>query len=303
MNEPHQRTKPKLGALNKYQTNPDQRRDTEKKVILTGIENATTLEPNNADDEMATYLQTPTTLCNYQVKLLQSMAKGYGINSPNCIDRDFRRTWNIGSWHINNKLSISFNIRQPNIAGCWVNLKKVNVSEIEKIAEEYHKTNLSNSVCTVSRYGLNCQIKGRWTLNLLDHLLRYGLVTEENISISSLNISQSSLFCWVVLSTGSRYLCLLSRQSVDIICKYKPVWCKDITETSSAGSVSLKLENSVLVNDATQLSITETGGLKYQGRAENIEKLPEALRISIHKMMESLHVRSFLQSLQYKLVP
>jgi hypothetical protein len=96
---------------------------TKKQVVYTGIENAVELVCKHNEDEYSTYLQTPTDLCNTQVEILEKITAGCSITDPNAIDRSFRKTWNIGAWHIGNKISISINIKQPNISGCWSVIK------------------------------------------------------------------------------------------------------------------------------------------------------------------------------------
>lgn len=304
MSEPHQRIR--SGKLRKssrrVSDSAEYRKVLEKRTVYTGIENATELVPKDVEEEYATYLQTPTDLCNSQIKILEQVALGYGITDTNAIDPCLRRTWNIGTWHIGSKASISINLRQPNIANYWVNIRKVDIATVESIARIYTSTNLARSTCSVVGSGTDSQVKGRWTPNVVDTLLERRLITEDDVEIIGLNICQSTLFCWMILSTGSRYLCLLTKESVDILVRYLPDWCVDITETSSGGSVALKLRNPPIVNDASHLSVSDSGGLQYQGRSENIRKLAEALSMSIHSTVSSVHFRLFLDSFEYKQV-
>lgn len=304
MSEPHQRTK--SGKLRKGRgqgyTSESTKGTYEKQVVYTGIENAVELVCKHNEDEYSTYLQTPTDLCNTQVEILEKITAGCSITDPNAIDRSFRKTWNIGAWHIGNKISISINIKQPNISGCWSVIKRLDPKSIQPIADKYTSENLEKSTCTITPSTNNTQVKGRWTPNIIDDLIYNRLVSKEDIEIVGLNIGQTSLFCWMVLNTESKYLCLFTRDAINITVRYLPEWCMDINETSSGGSTTLKIKSPQIQNDASQLSISNSGGLQYQGRPENIPKLFEALSIAIHSIIESIHLRLFLDSLEYKIV-
>lgn len=302
MEEPHQRVQSgKLRrSLKQRNDQAEVKKVYEKRIVYTGIENATSLPVLDSEDEYATYLQTPTTLCDFQVELIEKIAIQYGISSIDRVDRCWRRTWNIGAWHIGNKLSISINLKQPNISNCWANIADVDVNEVQQLATKYLSEKLSKSTCKVTVGTKKVQIQGRWTLNITDDLLARNLTTKEHIEISSINIGQTRLFCWIVTSTNSKYICFLTKDSIDIIVRYIPEWCMDMSETNSGGSTTLKLRNPPIVNDSTQLSISELGWLQYQGRPENIGKLSEALSIALRSTMTSIHLKLFLESLEYK---
>lgn len=301
MEEPHQRVqsgKLRRSSKQKYSDN-NVKKVYEKRIVYTGIENATKLLSSNAEDEYATYLQTPTILCNSQLELIKSIALNYGIDE---IDKDWRRTWNIGAWHIDNKLSISVNLKQPNISNCWVNIRNIDIGRVQKLAIKYSSEKLSKSTCKVIPGNKKVQIQGRWALNIVDDLLAENLIVKENIEVSSINIGQTRLFYWIVTNTGSRYICFLTKDSIDIIVRYIPEWCMDISEANSGGSTTLKLRDPPIVNDSTQLSISELGWLQYQGRSENIGKLSKALSIAIRSTISSIHLKLFLESLEYKIL-
>lgn len=304
MSEPHQRVKSgKLRKANNYNIDSiQQNKQYEKRIVYTGIENATQLSVNEPEDEYSTYLQTPTDLCSIQMNILRRVASGYGISYLDSIDSSFRRTWNIGAWHIGSKLSISVNLRQPNITSCWANVQKTNMNKIEQLAQYYRSQNLTKSKCIITGSEVKGQIKGRWTPYIIEKLLQDNLIQKDNVQIIGLVLGQTSLFCWIVLNTKSRYLCLLTKESIDTIVKHIPDWCKDINEATSGGSIALKINNPSIENDATQLTITETGGLQYQGRPENMDKLSEALQIAISNTINSKYLNLFLDSLEYKYI-
>ena len=304
MSEPHQRTRSgKLRKANSLLSDTGTTKSSfEKRIVYTGIDNAVELIPKDDEDEYSTYLQTPTDLCDTQVQILEKIAIGYSITDPSAINRSFRRTWNIGAWHIGNKISISINIKQPNIAGCWANIGRVDIKSVQNIAKKYISENLEKSRCNITESANSIQIQSRWTPNIIDDLLFNRLTTKEDIEIIGLNICQVSLFCWLVLSTESKYLCFFTKETVNILIRYLPEWCMDITETSSGGSTALKIVSPDIYNDATQLSISDSGGLQYQGRPENISNLSRALSIAIHSTMKSIHLKLFLDSLEYKIV-
>ena len=301
MSEPHQRSR--SGKLRKsVKGQGESKKEFAHRIVYKGIENATELDTLDADDHYSTTLQTPTVLCNSQVKILQQIALGYGITSEDAIDRCFRRVWNIGSWNIKDYIAISINVKQPNIAGCWANIHRVNVPTVEKLVENYKSINLPKSTCSISGSGINSQVKGRWTLNVVSDIIAQGLAQENDIEIASLNISQSSIFCWIILNTESKYLCYLTRQSLEIMSKYVPEWCLDVLEPNAAGALTLKLRHPPIINDSTQVSISVSGAIQYQGRAENIKQLHKAVSICITSVIESLHMKLFIESLEYKTV-
>lgn len=304
MEEPHQRVQSGKLRKSSKQKNDDSstKKIYEKRIVYIGIENATKLLPLDLEDEYATYLQTPTILSNSQVELIGRIALNYGISSTDEIDRDWRRTWNIGAWHIGNKLSISINLKQPNISNCWINISNVDIDRVQQLATKYSSERLSKSTCKVVVGNKKVQIQGRWALNIADDLLLENLITRENIEISSINIGQTRLFCWIVANTGSKYICFLTKDSIDIIIRYIPEWCMDMSEANSGGSTTLKLRSPPIVNDSTQLSISELGWLQYQGRSENIGRLSKALSMALQSTITSIHLKLFLESLEYKIL-
>lgn len=304
MEEPHQRVQSgKLRKSFKQKNNQNSIKKTyEKRIVHTGIENATNLPLLDSDDEYATYLQTPTVLCNFQVELIGKIALQYGISSIDEVDRCWRRTWNIGAWHIGDKLSISINVKQPNMSNCWVNVANVDIDRVQQLAKKYSSEKLSKSTCKVTAGNKKIQIQGRWAPNIVDDLLIQNLITKEDVEVSSINIGQTRLFCWLILSTTSKYMCFLTKDSIDIIVRYIPQWCMDISEANSGGSTTLKLRNPPIVNDSTQLSISELGWLQYQGRSENIGQLSKALSTALHATITSIHLKLFLESLEYKIL-
>lgn len=301
MSEPHQRVQ--SGKLRRpsrqNRTESSNDRVYQQQDIATGIENATYLESNEWDDDILVYYQTPTSLTDLHISILSKIALGCGIKDTSNIDRDWRRTWNIGSWNVGNKVSISINLMQPNIANCWAVVSGVSKERIQDIASEYTNTNLPNSTCKIS--GINSiSIQGRWTLSLLDRLLKESLITENQYTITGINITQCKLFCWVVLNTGSEYLCTLTEDSVQILTRYLPDWCSDICEPNAANNVTLRIRSPTNPNDASQLAITVLGNLQYTGKLDNIDKLYKALSIAIDNTINSKHIKLFLESLHYK---
>jgi hypothetical protein len=120
--------------------------------------------------------------------------------------------------------------------------KRLDPKSIQPIADKYTSENLEKSTCTITPSTNNIQVKGRWTPNIIDDLIYNRLVSKEDIEIVGLNIGQTSLFCWMVLNTESKYLCLFTRDAINITVRYLPEWCMDINETSSGGSTTLKIK-------------------------------------------------------------
>lgn len=303
MSEPHQRVQ--SGKLRRPSRQNKSKcfngRICQQQEILNGIENAISLEHNEWDEDILVYQQTPTSLTNLHVSILSKIALGYGIENISNIDRNWRRTWNIGSWSIGNKVCISINVMQPNIANCWAVVNGVSREKVEAMASEYTSINLANSACKIS--GINSiSIQGRWTLTLLDRLISENLITEDQYKITGINITQCKLFCWVILNTNSEYFCTLSEDSIEILTKYLPDWCSDICEPNAANNITLRIRNPINPNDASQLAITTTGNLQYTGKLDNIDKLSKALSIAIESTIKSKHIKLFLESLQYKKV-
>jgi hypothetical protein len=217
------------------------------------------------------------------------------------MDSSWRRVWNIGTWSIGKKVSLSINMMQPNIANCWVNISNGDEATIRQLANEYNSYNLERSICKVQGGGNSVQIQGRWSLVIADRLINEGLITKDDITIATLNVTQSRLFCWLIVDTGSEYICSFTRESANIMSRYLPDWCSDIEETSAGGNISIRMRNPKVRNDASQLQISSAGYLQYNGRRESLGKLYESVYISIHRIVESIHLKSFLDSLEYKI--
>lgn len=304
MTEPHQRIQ--SGKLRKSgrisDANVDSKEPKVENAVYVGIESATAIDLQDYDDEVLVYRQTPTDLCNYQVEILKKIAKGYGLIEDNAIDRTWRRTWNIGSWSINRSMCLSINILQPNIAGCWANISHTSVDTVSSIADSFSSYNLPRSTCTVTGSDNKVQIKGRWTPYVVDKLLRDDIIVADQIFISNLNITQSKIFCWLVVGNNYKYMCRLTKDSLQILSRYIPEWAVDIDEVSAGGSLSLKINSSGSDNDATQLTINSAGSVQYQGTARYLEELPKALRMSLRNTVLSPHLKLFLDSLEYKIV-
>lgn len=304
MPEPHQRVQ--SGKLRKSGRSASVDIDTKitklSTVVNTGIENSTPVEAIDYDDELSIYKQTPTDLCDYQIGILQKIATGFGVDTYDSIDKSWRCTWNIGAWQIGDTVSISINIMQPNIAGCWANISNTSILLVKNIAQTYIDHNLPRSKCTVDGRDTKVQLKGRWTPHVIDTLLKNKEIVHTQVSISNLNITQSKIFCWVLIGKESTYMCRLTKESLHIIVKYIPDWAIDIDEVNAGGSISLKIKSTDSDNDATQLTINDSGSIQYQGTSKYLVELPSALAIAIKSMMVSVHVRSFLNSLEYKLI-
>lgn len=314
MNEPHQRTQSgKLRKANIYSENARRAQHKQQhKHILVGVENADNLEDVDPDDEVQLFYQSPTTLTDTQVNILRDVANGLGIKDEKCIDREWRRTWNVGAWCIDKTISISANILQPNVAGMWANIQGVDVKTVQDISSKYMSYNLEKSAATVTTSNRLVGIKGRWTPYIVDSLYSAGLITPEDVEITYVNITQSRLFFWFIINDGNEYLCTPSSDTVELISNHIPDWAFDIMETNAGGGLSIKLEGSRQIQDAgkrrgsmksnsTQLSINSVGWLQMVGSERNVRSLYEALSIAIHSLMHSLHLAAFMESLEYKI--
>lgn len=314
MNEPHQRTQSgKLRRANIYSDNTRRAQHKQQhKHILIGVENADTIEDVDPDDEVQLFHQTPTTLTDTQIKILKSVAEGLGIKDEKCIDKKWRRTWNIGAWCVDKTISISANVIQPNIAGMWANIEGIDVKTVQDISDKYMSYNLEKSAATVTSSSRVVGIKGRWTPYIIDSLYSAELIKPEEIEITYVNITQSRLFFWVIVGDGNEYLCTPSSDTVELISNYIPEWAFDIMETNAGGGLSIKLQGSRQVQDArgrrgsiksnsTQLSLNSLGWLQMVGSERNTKSLYEALAIAIRSLMKSLHLAAFMESLEYKI--
>lgn len=302
MEEPHQRTRSgKLVKASKKNIDYGTRKKfQERKIVSVGIQGATSIDQQDDDDEYATYVQTPSTLTTMHVELLSRMTKGYGITSNTSIDINWRKTWNIGSWNVGNKIWVTVGMKQPNISSSWATIKHSDIKKVDEVANTFRSENLDKSTCSTKGTDSMMQLQGRWTLHLIAECLAKGIVNPSNIEITSLNISGSRIFFWVVFQDSCPYLCFITNSSIDIIIKYLPDWVGDIKEPTSAGSLKIILKNPPIVNDSSSLSINTDGWLSFNGRPENLEKLCQALSITLHDIMKSVHLKQFLNSLVYK---
>lgn len=302
MSEPHQRQqsgklrksarRSVLAVHKEYKQQP--------KDPKPGVLNAKLLSSSNADEEEDIYLQTPCRLCKLRIDILKQVAEGYGITDPKAVDPDWRQTWNIGSWAIGSDVSLSINVIQPNIAGCWVGVTNVRREILDLKAENYMAYNLQSSKCTIVSNSSDVQVQGRWSLDLANSLIEEGIANENQIKITGgLNICQSKIFCWVLVSDRSTYMCNLTKESVSIISKYIPDWAADIEETNASGSISIKIKSEQ--NDATQLILSSNGAVQYQGSSRYLTQLPNALSTAIRNMVKSIHLAAFIDSLEYTL--
>lgn len=314
MAEPHQRTKSgKLRRANIYSENirEGQQRQQHKR-ILVGAENADSIEDVDPEDELQMFQQTPTTLSDTQVSVLKDVAEGLGLKGDDYIDRNWRRTWNIGAWCVSRSVSISANLMQPNIAGMWANIQNTDAHIINKIADKYRSFNLERSKATVKASSRVVELKGRWTPYILDSLYTAELIRPEQVEITYVNITQSRLFFWVIVEDKAEYLCTPSYDTLELISRYLPKWAFDVCETSAGGGLSIKLKGSRQIEDAkkrdmgekttsTQLSINSIGWLQCTGSEVSVRSLYEALATAIRSLMHSIHLTTFMQSLEYKI--
>lgn len=301
MSEPHQRSRSgKLGKptkQNKLSQSSNQTYIDDQSN--PGIENASVLTPADDETELEQYCQTPTTLTGLHISILQELQIGYGALDNQGINDEWRRTWNIGAWTIKDKMCISANIMQPNIANCWVDIKDIDISIVQKYADKLLAFGLPKSTCKVT--GINSiKVQGRWSLTLAQMLLDDNLIGRDKLQVSNLNICNSRIFFWIILATGSEYLCTLTLTSVELLSRYLPDYCYCISEVNSANNTSIRIKNPTVANDASQLTINKAGFIQYNGKSQNMKRLSEGLSISIHRIIKSPFLKSFLQSLEYK---
>lgn len=314
MSEPHQRTKSgKLRRANIYSENiRGEQSKQHHKHILVGAENVSKIEDIDPDDEIQLFQQTPTTLTDTQIAVLKDVTDGLGITEEDCIDREWRRTWNIGAWCIKRTLSISANMIQPNVAGMWANIENIDVSTVQDISNRYISYNLEKSAATVKASNRLVEIKGRWTPYIIDSLYSIGRIRPEQVEITYVNVTQSRLFFWVIVNDGNEYLCTPSGDTIELISRYIPKWTFDIMETNAGGGLSIKLEGSRQVEDSrkkgdpkksnsSQLSINSVGWLQFVGSERSVKSLYEALAIAVRSLIHSVHLTTFMESLEYKI--
>lgn len=304
MDEPHQRIQSgKLRPAGKKTTDSTQGNIAQKIQLPTvGIQDAQDLEIPDTDDILEHFLQTPTSLSDTHVGILTRIARECGVYSSNAINKDWRSTWNIGTWCIGNQVSASINIMQPNIAVSWINIVCNRYDDFNSTIEKYSKCPLQGSTCSATKTGSGYQIKGRWALHALDELNSLGIIKKESIDIASVHACQSRIFIWLLVGQNSEYLCTLTQGSIVLLAKYMPEWCFDNKE-NSAQNITLRMKNPEKINDASQLSISTAGWIQYNGRPDNIAKLYGAVAYSLREIMKSRFIKPFLESLHYDLLP
>lgn len=305
MAEPHQRVQSgKLRAPGRRDINEYGGVPLEKiRSQSIGIQDAESIELKDSDDIIAHFYQTPTSLSNMHVDILTNIANESGITGNDIINKDWRNTWNIGTWCIGNQVSISINMMQPNIAQCWANVTCNIYEDMEAIVQKYDSYPLEKSVCTINGTSNPHQIKGRWTLHAVDEALSLGVIKRDPIDIGGINICQSQIFIWMLVGTDSEYLCTLTKDSTVLLAKYIPEWCLDIQEPTEAQNITLRLRDPSKTNDNSQLSITTTGCLQFNGRVDNAARLYGALSTALRDIMRSIRLKSFLESLHYESLP
>jgi hypothetical protein len=307
MAEPHQRTQSgKLKPVARRSINDAEVSSIQKiQPVTIGIEDANNVKIEDTDDDdlLKYFDQTPTSLSDLHVDILASIAKECGITNDNAIDKDWRNTWNIGTWCIGNQVSASINIVQPNIAGCWISVACNRDDDFHDIINKYSNYTLEKSSCTATRSGTGYQIKGRWGLHAVTELRSLGIIKKEPIEFGTVNVCQSRIFIWLLVGKSSEYLCTLSQQSIILLAKYVPDYSLDIQEPTEAKNITLRMKNPQKVNDGSQLSITTGGWLQFNGRPDNVAQLYGALSIALRNIMKSLHLKPFLESLHYEVLP
>jgi hypothetical protein len=314
MSEPHQRTQSgKLRRGNIYKAiGTRQQAKQEHKHIYIGVENATSVEEVDPDDELQLYHQTPTILTDTQISIFRKIATGLGIKEDNCIDNGWRRTWNIGTWCIGKRISVSANIVQPNLAGMWANIEGLDASTVRPICDAYKSYGLEKSSATLTATSKLVELKGRWTPYILDSLYSAGATTPGNVKITYVNITQSRLFFWVIVEDEGEYLCTPSQETIDLISRYIPEGAFDITETNAGGGLSIKLRGDKQVEiakrqgiepkmTATQISISSVGWVQFTGSEYCVQDLYEVLATSVYSVMHSPHLTAFMDSLEYRI--
>lgn len=305
MEEPHQRVQSgKLRSIPiKSFASPATKINKEQKIVYPGVDNACDLEIPDIDESYDAYMQTPMSLNDLQTELLMRVANGYGINDSNAIDSDWRRTWNIGVWCIGNQVSLSINIMQPNVANCWIGINIDNNDLLLPTIEKFNKLSIPKSTCRITKTKTGYQLQGRLSILVANDLILQNIITRKDIKFDTLNITQSKIFCWMIVGNESKYYCTLTKDSIDILMKYIPEWCADINEATSANNTTLRIKNPIHDNDSSQLSITVTGWLQYTGKYENLSRLHEALSIAFKAVIKSIHLKSFLQSMEFQSIP
>lgn len=138
MVEPHQRTQSrKLRKPTRQYAVLSSSEDSHHLSSKTtpGLANATALDDIDYEEVLEIHRQTPTPLTDNHVRIMSEMARGYGCSDDKCIDKEWRRTRNIGIWHLGTELSISANIMQPNIHNSWAKITSCRLDIIKSIAK------------------------------------------------------------------------------------------------------------------------------------------------------------------------
>lgn len=311
MSLPHQRTQSgKLRAPKIRKDDPQLQRNRKTNTSRPGIENAERIDKMDPEDETSLYLQTPSALTETQMDTLLRAARGIGILSRDCIDKEWRCTWNIGRWSIGDDIYISANIVQPNLSVMWANLKNVQHFDIARIRNKYTGLRLESSSCEVKSLNGAVQIQGRWVPHVIDEAIETGLLKREDVDITYVNLSQSRLFFWLILDDSKRYFCTPTIGTIVAISSHLPAWSKAFTEINAGCSMSIKPDANTQVEDAsnlgrvkrrtlTQLTVTREGWIQLVGNDSNVESLYRALSEGIRNTIESSGVTALIKSLEY----
>lgn len=305
MDEPHQRVQSgKLRpASRKSFTNNESSAVRKIQLSTVGIEDAEDLQVQDSDDILDFFTQTPTSLSSFHIDILNSIANQCGITGNNILNKDWRNTWNIGTWCIGDEVSASVNMMQPNIAECWVKVICNRHDDLHDVINKYSSYPLEKSTCSALASGDGYQIKGRWCLHAVDELRSLGIIKKDPIEFASVHVCQSRIFIWLLVGNTSEYLCTLTQESIVLLAKYIPDWSLDIQEPTEAKNITLRVKNPCKLNDASQLSITTAGWVQFNGRMDNLARLYGALTIALRSIMTSIHLKSFLESLHYDTLP
>ena len=309
MEEPHQRKQSgKLRQALKPGTKGGSVYHRELEEVTVGIENTTEITNADIDEEYASYTQTPIPLTDTQVRFLQDIVTNLGLVGDVHIDREWRRTWNIGTWCIGKTFCLSSNIIQPNICNSWATIKNASVSSVEQAVRPYKEVTLERSTIDVTSSNNLVQVKGRWVPHVVDSMIKVGSIAEENIEITYVNSTQSRLFFWLILGPDHEYMCTPTSDTINILLRHIPSWSFGMIEVSAGGSLSIKLKKTDdnlssserHSDNASQISITNTGWVQYVGRPETLGKLYGALAHSIRATVHSPQLPAFINSMQYR---
>lgn len=284
---------------------------TRRTTLPPGLSNATPIERTHPEDELEMYRQSPTTLTRTQFNTLIRIAKSIGIDEPDCIDSNWRRTWNIGRWGLSDKLFISANMIQPNLSVMWANVSGGDLQGLKDLSNYYGSLNLPSSSATLAKLGAVTQLKGRWTPYVIDTAIERGIVDESEVDITYANLSQSRLFFWLITEDGRRYFCTPTLGTLKLLKDRMPEWAKAITEVNAGNSLSIKPRSERQLNDArdlgrnkrltlTHLTLNSEGWLQLVGNDSNVGSLYGALAYSIRRAIKSSDLSTFIESLVFK---